>query len=166
MHAAMRILALLLLTSLLIVSCERPGEESPTPPAPTEKAQPSLTKDAAKSFVIDIPALLNKDPQQVKTMMEADHGGPNLSFSKPSKGAPGEMVWTVQAYQFGFQYYQNGHIGPKRDGMLGIRGFPEAGHTVEGVMRAGNLVKDSRDYVLEIDDFEDLIEIRVIPVRK
>ena len=166
MHVLIRILVLLLLTNL-IASCEQPGKESPTPPASKEDAEPSPTLSALpQSFIVDIPSLLNKDAQQVKTMMEAHHGAPDYAYSKPSKGTPGTMAWTVQSFQFGFLYYQNGDIGSKREGRLAFRGFPQAGHTVEGMMQAGNLIKDSRDYVLEINDFEDLIEIIIIPVRK
>lgn len=160
----LKILPVLLLTSL-VVSFEQLGDESPAPGAYTQIAQFAPTKRApSPTFEIDIPSLLGKHAQQVKGMMGAKHGAPTY-FIESSKGDPGIVAWTINGLLFKFYYYQNGDIGMDRDGMFKFRGFPQGGRTVAGMMRAGNLIKDSRDYVLEIDDFEDLIEVRVIPVR-
>ena len=160
----LKILPVLLLT-ILVVSFEQLGDESPAPRADTQVAQLAPTKKApSPTFEIDIPSLLGKDAQQVKGTMGAKHVAPTY-FVESSQGDPGIVAWTVNGLLFTFHYYQNGDIGMDRDGMFTFRGFPQGGRTVAGMMRAGNLIKDSRDYVLEIDDFEDLIEVRVIPVR-
>ena len=154
MYAPMRILAVLALMGL-VISCDQRGQESPTSDSTAERS-------AAHPFVIDTPSLLGKDAQKVRKMMEAQHGKPYV-FKQPSTEALGTLTWTVEGMRFGFDFYQDGQIGPKRAGTVVLVGLEEDGHTVDSVLRAANLSRNADDYVLDIDAVGGFIEIHIRP---
>ena len=154
MYALIRILAVLALIGL-VISCDERGPDSHT-------ASPPTARSAAHSFVIDVPSLFGKDAQTVRVMMEAQHGKPYV-FKQPSTEALGTLTWTVEGLRFGFDFYQDGRIGPKREGTFVLVGLEEDGHTGDSVLRAANLRRNSDDYVLDIDAVGGFIEIRIRP---
>ncbi len=120
------------------------------------------------AYKIDIPELLGLPAHKVKQMMKADHGAPDI-FKKPTKHASGEsvgtMFWKIGTLRFGFDFYGNGDIGSQRDGRLVLVGFTDKGHTVERVLRAGNLRKGSPGYTLKVTTLGSMIEVLVLPPR-
>jgi len=136
---------------------------------PETSKQVRTSATGTTSIAIDIPSLLGRDAQQVRKMMEAKHGKPDI-LRQPFKDKQGEafgtMSWRVGGYMFGFNFYGNGDIGTNRDGTFVLNGFAEKGHTREGVIRAGNLKRSHPDYLLRIDSFGGNTEVLITPKRK
>ena len=120
------------------------------------------------SYIIDIPELLGSRAYQVQQMMKATHGKPAI-FKKPVKHKTGEVVgtmfWKIGDFRFGFDFFENGDIGAKRDGRLVFVGFKDKGHSIARMLRAGNLREGSPGYTLKVTTLGSMIEVLIMPSR-
>lgn len=118
------------------------------------------------SYKIDIPELLGSTAYQIQQIMKKNHGKPAI-FKKPAKHKTGEavgtMFWKIGDLRFGFDFYQNGDIGSKRDGRLVFVGFKDKGLSTASMLRAGNLREGSPGYKLKVTTLGSMIEVLIMP---
>lgn len=154
---------------LVIGMTEKDTEKQPV--QPEETIESVETEKTVTGPVFDVPALLGKNAFEIKEILGVKYGEP-ISFWEPGEGmfgpVSGGMSWWIDDESriiFSFEYWEDGSVN---NNILFLGGAREDGHTVESVLRAGNLRQDDQNYKVEINPLAtvEMIDILVSPTKK
>lgn len=139
-------LVLVLIFVFGLASCGKSSTEIKELEVETEKA----------NILFDIPSLLDKNAWEIKDIL----GEPSI-FYEPTGSEFGTLSWikeiknTKNSLMFGFDFYKDGSIAENTLILTSAREEGEPNITLDDVLEAGNLDKDSDEYTIEIKTQKD-----------